>query len=390
MARAARLLITNADIYVPGSIVRRGSMLVDERGKIEAVTEAGRLPSADGAVTIDAAGMRLLPGFVDVHVHGGNGFRMMNATPRDVDEMSRFHAERGTTSFLATTDADAEERLAAALGNAADARRRTLPGAALLGVHLEGPYLDAGRGGAMDRRSLRPPDRNELRRLLAASEDSIRLVTMAPELPGGMETVSWLADRDITVSIGHSDATYDQVMEAVSRGARHTTHHFNGMRPLHHREPGVAGAGLANPNLTTELIADGFHVHPAVAKLLFDVKGPEGVCLVTDAVQCAGLPDGEYGHCRMVGGMVMLQDGSSLAGSSLTTIQALRNMASFTGYSISRLLPAITETPARQAGAADRKGSLVAGKDADFLLVDANLTIEATYVEGREVYRKPV
>ncbi|HZG76026.1 MAG TPA: N-acetylglucosamine-6-phosphate deacetylase [Paenibacillus sp.] len=388
MVRTARLWVTKADVYTPNGIVRRGNLLVNEQGIIEAVCEEGPLPEPpQGVEIVDAEGKRLLPGFIDVHVHGGNGYRMMDATPRDLDEMSRFHASRGTTAFLATTDADAEERLVAALHNAAASRRRELPGAALLGVHLEGPYIDLKRSGAMDKRTLRPPDLDELRRLLVASDHCIRIVTMAPELPGGMEAVSWLADRGITVSVGHSDATYEQMVEAVRRGARHTTHHFNGMSPLHHREPGVAGAGLMLPELTTELIADGFHVHPAAAKLLFDVKGPEGLCLITDAVRCAGLPDGDYGSIRMIDGMVMLHDGSSLAGSSLTTIGALRNMAAFTGYGIERLLPALTETPARQAGVSDRKGAIARGKDADFLLLGDDDTVEATYVEGREVYR---
>jgi len=214
------------------------------------------------------------------------------------------------------------------------------------------------------------------------------LVTLAPEVPGGKQAVEMLSGRGITVSVGHSDAAYEQVLAAVELGANHTTHHFNGMSPLHHREPGVAGAGLMIPQITTELIADGIHVHPAVVKLLFDVKGEQNVCMITDAVSCAGLPDGEYDDVIMSNGQIHLKDGSSLAGSSLTMIQALKNVMKFTGYPLDKILPSLTMVPARQAGIADRKGSLEAGKDADFLVVDENLNIQSTIVGGIEVYSK--
>jgi N-acetylglucosamine-6-phosphate deacetylase len=263
-----------------------------------------------------------------------------------------------------------------------------LDGAELLGVHLEGPFLNAARAGAQNKSHLRAPDVDALRRYMEASGNGIRLATLAPELEGGTEATAMLAQAGVTVSIGHSDATYEQALEAVRRGASQTTHHFNGMSPLHHREPGVAGAGLLCPELTTELICDGIHVHPAVVKLLFDVKGAQNVCMITDAVGPAGLPDGDYGEITMKDGQIWLKDGSSLAGSSLTMLQALKNAMRFTGYPLEKLLPSFTEVPARQIGVSDRKGSLDAGKDADFLIVDEPLTLHATYVRGREVYRR--
>lgn len=380
-----KTLYAGAVVYAPEGPIKDAGLLLDGNGVIEAV--GGSIGEAVGGVrVIDCAGLSILPGFIDVHVHGGGGYQMMDAAYESLDGMSRFHARHGTTSFLATTGTASHERIRAALHNAARGRRLGLSGAELLGVHLEGPYIDFKRSGAQDKTHIRPPDIAELRQYIDDSDDSIRLVTLAPELPGGLEAVTWLTAKGIAVSIGHSDATYEQVVEAVRCGATHTTHHFNGMSPLHHREPGVAGAGLMLDGLTAELICDGVHVHPAVVKLLVDVKGPDRVCMVTDAVYCAGLPDGDYGHKTMIGGEVYLKDRSSLAGSSLTTAKALVNMMAYTGYAPEKLLPMLTEVPARQIGVSDRKGSLAAGKDADFVIVDSSWQVRATYVRGVRVY----
>ncbi|HZG79128.1 MAG TPA: N-acetylglucosamine-6-phosphate deacetylase, partial [Paenibacillus sp.] len=382
---AVKKAFVNGKIYSGNRIVRIGSLVVDEEGRIEATNESADVPA--GASVRNLEGMTLLPGFVDVHVHGGGGFGMMDGDYDSLNGMSRFHAAHGTTSFLATTDSSSDENIVRALRNCADPAAKALDGAELLGVHLEGPFLNAARAGAQNKSHLRTPNVGALRRYLEASGNGIRLATLAPELDGGMEATEMLTQAGVTVSIGHSDATYAEALEAVRRGASQTTHHFNGMSPLHHREPGVAGAGLLCPELTTELICDGIHVHPAVVKLLFDVKGAQGICMITDAVGPAGLPDGEYGDITMKDGQIWLKDGSSLAGSSLTMIQALKNAMRFTGYPLERLLPSFTEVPARQIGVSNRKGSLDVGKDADFLVVDEQLTLHATYVRGREVYR---
>jgi len=382
---AVKKAFVNGKIYSGNRVVRIGSLVVDEEGRIEAANESADVPA--GASVRNLEGMTLLPGFVDVHVHGGGGFGMMDGDYNSLNGMSRFHAAHGTTSFLATTDSSSDENIVRALRNCADPAAKALDGAELLGVHLEGPFLNAARAGAQNKSHLRTPNVGALRRYLEASGNGIRLATLAPELDGGMEATEMLTQAGVTVSIGHSDATYAEALEAVRRGASQTTHHFNGMSPLHHREPGVAGAGLLCPELTTELICDGIHVHPAVVKLLFDVKGAQGICMITDAVGPAGLPDGEYGDITMKDGQIWLKDGSSLAGSSLTMIQALKNAMRFTGYQLERLLPSFTEVPARQIGVSNRKGSLDVGKDADFLVVDEQLTLHATYVRGREVYR---
>lgn len=378
-------LYMNGRFYTPDAIIDNGRMLVSSSGHIEAIG-GSEIQADQDTDTLDLAGGTILPGFIDVHVHGGNGFQVMEGAYSHLDEMSRFHAAHGTTSFLATTSTNSKEQTIKALQNAAAAKEIGLSGADLLGVHLEGPFINDKRRGAQKREHIRLPSPEELGEYIDASGHTIRLVTLAPEVEGGFAAVEWLVGRGITVSIGHSDATYAQVEQAVKLGANHTTHHFNGMSALHHREPGVAGAGLIMSEFTTELIADGIHVHPAVVKLIFATKTPWNVCMITDAVTCAGLPDGDYGSVTMTNGQVYLKDGSSLAGSSLTTIQALRNVLKFTGYPLERILPSLTLVPARQIKVQDRKGSLEAGKDADFLVVDDDLQIRSTYVKGTQVY----
>ncbi|SDW17126.1 N-acetylglucosamine-6-phosphate deacetylase [Paenibacillus sp. CF384] len=384
---AQALCVVGATVYTPNGIVEQGRLIVDEHGKIAAIG-GSELQVESQVVIQDASGMLLIPGFVDVHIHGGNGCSVMTGEYEQLDGISRFHAAHGTTSFLATTTTAPLERIELALRNIAAAIREGVSGAELIGIHLEGPYIDEKRRGAQSKADIREPNGLEIERLIEAADHRIKLVTLAPEVNGGLEAVRQLASLGITVSAGHSNATYEQVGEAVSSGLSHTTHHFNGMSPLHHREPGLAGAGLMLAELTTELICDGIHVHPAVVKLLFDTKGPDQVCMITDAVSCAGLADGDYGEVTMRGGQILLKDGSSLAGSSLTMIHALRNAIRFTGYPLEKLLPSMTAVPARQAGVVASKGSLEQGKDADFLLLDQNLDIVATYVRGKAVYRR--
>ncbi|CAI6080128.1 N-acetylglucosamine-6-phosphate deacetylase [Cohnella sp. JJ-181] len=381
-----RLLLTNGRIYAGGGRIEEGRLLIGVDGRIEAV--GGTEVTAADAQTLDLGGAIVIPGLVDQHVHGGGGCQTMDATHECLNGMSLFHAAHGTTSFLATTESAAEERIVAALRNAVQAAERGLEGAEMLGVHLEGPFLNPVRCGAQDKANIRPADPAELERYLEAAGGLIRIVTVAPEIGGGMAAAERLSRAGITVSVGHSDATLAQMREAIRLGATQTTHHFNGMSPFHHREPGAAGAGLICPELTTELIADGIHVHPDAVKLLFDVKGPRGVCVITDAVYCAGLPDGEYGETTMKDGQVWLKDGSSLAGSSLTMLQALKNVLAFTGRSLEEVLPSLTEVPARQIGVSERKGRLEAGMDADFLVLDEALELKSTYVRGRLAYAK--
>ena len=376
--------LINAKIYTPNKRIENGYLCFSE-GQITTLGEMHNLDVSSGQY-IDLKGKGILPGLIDVHVHGGNNYAFMDENLETINEVSLYHARNGTTSLLATTTTASADKIKRSLSVLADAIDHGVDGAEILGVHLEGPFINEKRGGAQDRSTILEPDLFLLKEFLTASRDTIRLVTMATERDKEHELTTYLLSKKITVSIGHSDATYHDVLEVVKLGVNHTTHHFNGMRPMHHRDPGLAGAGLLLSELTTELIADGFHVHSDLIKLLFSVKGSQGVCLITDAVSCAGLPDGDYDRVTITNGKVMLKDGSSLAGSTLTTIQALKNVLHYTGLSIEDVLPSLTLVPARQIGVSDRKGSLELGKDADFLIVNDRLDLEATYVKGKAVY----
>ncbi|REE86170.1 N-acetylglucosamine 6-phosphate deacetylase [Paenibacillus taihuensis] len=381
----------NAQIYTGYELINGGGFITSGDGTIVSVGSPSLIESevekADRVTDLD--GKIVLPGFVDVHVHGGGGYSLPRGEPEDFRGAAKYHAAHGTTSMLATTDGAIEPTTLGMLRNALQAQTdRTNDGADYIGVHLEGPFLNPIRKGAFDESLLHPPDQGEMERYIEASGGTIRLITVAPELAGGESFVKWLTAQGIRVSIGHSNATYEQSLQAIEWGARHTTHHFNGMSPFHHRDPGVAGAGMTQPSLTTELIADGIHVHPAAVRFLFDLKGAWNVCVITDAVLQAGLPDGDYGETVVSEGKIYLKGTETLAGSSATMLESLRRVLDYTGRSLGNVLPSITIVPAREAGADKRKGSLSAGLDADFLVLDEQLNLLETYVRGHRVYQK--
>lgn len=377
----------HAQLYNGRERFADGRLVIAEDGTIVSAGPADAPATADMGETVDLAGKIIVPGFVDVHVHGGGGYDLLRGEPEDFRGTARFHAAHGTTSLLATTGGAPEPQTIGILRNALQAQTDgSMNGADYIGVHLEGPFLNPIRKGAFEEAWLHPPDREEMERYIAAAGGTIQLITLAPELAGGEPFVRWLTDQRVRVSIGHSDATYEQAVSAVAWGARHTTHHFNGMRPFAHREPGVAGAGLTEPRLTAEIIVDGIHVHPAAVRLLYDLKGPWNVCVITDAVYQAGMADGEYGNTVVDGGKIYLKGTDTLAGSSATMLDSLRRVLDITGRPLEDVLPSFTAVPAREAGADRRKGALAQGLDADFLVLDERLELLETYVRGRRVY----
>jgi N-acetylglucosamine-6-phosphate deacetylase len=351
---------------------------------------AGEPPEAGAGVTaIDGRGRLLLPGFVDVHVHGALGHEVMDGDVDGLFAQARFLAQHGVTSFVPTTWTGSRERTLAALESVGEALRRPRPAgsARMLGAHMEGPYLNPKRAGAQDPGFMRPPEPGELERYLDFG--FVRLMTVAPELPANEPVLAELRRRGITISAGHTDATYAEMAAAVERGVRHATHTYNAMRPLHHRDPGTVGACLTLDALRCELIADGHHVDPVAMDVLVRARGVDAVVLVSDAVRPTGLPEGEYPlddrTVEVRGGAVRLPDGG-LAGSVLTLDRALRNLARATGRELTELWPAASANPAASAGVADRKGRLDVGMDADLVLVDADVTVHATVVEGELAY----
>lgn len=381
----APLLITNARIV--GTPAPHGWLLTEGR-TIKAVGH-GDVPAFENVETIDARGLTLLPGFIDVHVHGADGHETMDASPDALRSMARFYARHGVTSFLATTWTEPRQRIMAALETIARNQGPQPDGATILGAHLEGPYINADRRGAQRAEDVRRAERDEALAFLDLGV--IRLTTVAPEFAENEWFIRECVKRGVTVSAGHTAATYAQVRDAVRLGVTHATHTYNAMTGLSHRESGTIGGVLTSPEIHCELIADYIHVHPAAMQILYACKGVNGTILITDAVRPAGLPDGDYEiDDRTVivkDGAVRLPDGT-LAGSTLTMNRALRNFMRATGQPLDTLWPTSSLNAARAIGAADRKGSLERGKDADLVLVDDDMNVHLTVVEGRIVYRK--
>jgi len=347
--------------------------------------ETGPAPiPPDGTVRF---GGYICPGFVDLHVHGGGGADFMDGDPEAVATIPTTHARHGTTGLLATTLTAPEAEILRAIRAVKAAPRQ---GARVLGFHIEGPFINPGCKGAQDERFIRPPSPAEADRWMACGDNEDRWhMTLAPELPGAIATIRHLVGKGAIVSAGHTDCTYAQLREAVAAGVSHITHLFNGMRGLHHREPGTAGGALTLPGLTVEVIADGVHIHPTALDLTVRSRGPEDVLLVTDAMRATGLGDGEYylGGLKGVvrGGSVRLADGT-LAGSVLTMDRAVGNMVELAGVPLHQAVAMASLQPARVHGLQDTVGSLALGKRADIAILDGELRTRLTLVGGQIAY----
>jgi N-acetylglucosamine-6-phosphate deacetylase len=329
----------------------------------------------------------ILPGLIDVHVHGGGGADFMDGTSEAVNTVTTFHARHGTTALAATTLSASQRHIARAITAIAEKPAESTNGRAeIAGIHLEGPYINPVKSGAQDRASIRPPEIREVEEWIALAPQVRWMMTIAPEVEGAWAVLERFR-HDILFSIGHTAATYAQALEAVQRGARHFTHLFNAMTPFHHRDPGVVGAALVSPQCTVELIADGVHVHPVVLQTFARLM-PERVTLVTDAMRAAGLGPGSYQlydyEVTVAEGAARLADGV-LAGSTLTMIRALQNMVELAGLPLEQVLPWATEIPARILRLEKRKGRIEIGYDADLLVVSPRFELRRLLLCGEEL-----
>lgn len=385
------LIITNGTI-VTDNLIHKGTVVtIGDRIMFVGGEEEGEriLAAASPHVfqVIDAQGGLIAPGLIDVHMHGADGAELMDGTREAVETMARFVAKNGTVAFLPSTVTALEEKTRLVSQVVADYQDLE-DGAEVLGIHLEGPYINEKYKGAQYGPAIRPASTSELEELHAVLGEKLRLVTLAPEVPGSLEAAQWLKDRGVTVSIGHTDATYDQAVQGFKGGITHVTHTFNGMRGLHHREPGVVGAVLATPGLYAELIADLIHVHPGAIQVLLRTVGVEHLVLVTDSVQATGLPDGEYvlgdNEIFVQDGAARLADGT-LAGSTLTLKQAVRNMIEEIGVHPVDAFRMASLNPARTLGL-EHRGWIREGNRADFVLLTADFEVQKTIIAGRVVY----
>lgn len=335
---------------------------------------------------VDARAYIALPGMIDLHIHGGFGRDMMEGTPEAVQCIAQHLTRHGVTAFLATPLTAPWDAIRACIRAAREVREHGSAGARLVGCHLEGPFINPKRAGAQPREHIRPPSICELETELGELMSELRIVTLAPELEGGLELTQYLTKQGIIVSIGHSDATYEQTLQAVDHGARHATHTFNAMRPFQHRDPGLAGAVMLHEALTAEIIWDNVHTHSATAQLLVKAKGMERVICVSDGTTGVGMPDGFtfglWGHRAIVqNNAARMVETGGLAGSTIAMDACLRHCAAAFNLEVASLLCAAN--PARALGYEGELGTLRPGARADIILWNPHAQqVEYTYIDG--------
>ena len=388
-----RTIFTASRLYTPTEEILNPLLVIEDGRIIEVSAHLGK--EAPGKVAlVDFGDAVLAPGFLDIHMHGGAGLDLMRAAPADLPRLGRFLASHGVTGYFPTTVAapldatcTALERLADAIeaaqyssgtnGDAVQARP--------LAIHLEGPFLSHKRRGVHPPEYLLAPTIEIFDRLWQAARGHVRMMTIAPEVPGALEVIAEAARRNVCVSIGHSDAEMTIAQDAVNAGARHATHTFNAMRPLDHRDPGILGEVLTDGRMSADIIADGIHVSPPVVKLFLQAKGIEQAVLITDSISATGMPDGRY---QLGPIQVDVNDGKctangSLAGSVLTMDRAVRNVTQFALWSLKDAVRAATLNPARAVGLAAKQGVLAPGANADFTVLSRAGDVMKTIVGGR-------
>ncbi len=351
-----------------------------ENGRIVQISD--HIAFTEDETVIDCTGYRIVPGFVDIHIHGCAGSDTMDAAREAIENMAGYLVTKGVTSFCPTTMSAPKEEILAAVRAAGDCMKKPCAGAAVVGVNMEGPFLSAAKKGAQQEKYLAPPDFSFLQEAYTASGEALRIVTVAPELENAMPFIEQAA-KLCTVSLGHTRADYETAKVAADKGARHITHLFNAMPDFLHRQPGAAGAAFEDERISAELICDGHHVHPSVLKSAFRLLGDRAV-VVSDAMRAAGMPtEEEYTlggqPVTVQGDKAMLADGT-LAGSVTNLHEEICRLVSF-GVPLEQAIKAATLIPARVIGMADEIGSLAPGKRADLVILDENLEIAAVYHE---------
>ncbi|WP_202460366.1 N-acetylglucosamine-6-phosphate deacetylase [Streptomyces sp. SID1328] len=373
---ARPLVLTGGTVVLPTGEVPGGRVAVDGRRIAERAPE--------GADVLDVTGHWVVPGFVDLHNHGGGGAAFSGGA-EDALTAVRTHREHGTTTLVASTVTEDLDVLARQTGMLAELAEQ----GDIAGVHFEGPFISPCRKGAHSEALLRDPDPAEVRKLVDAARGHAKMVTLATELPGGLDSVRLLAEQGVIAAVGHTDASYEQTVAAVDAGATVATHLFNAMPPIGHRDPGPITALLEDGRVTVELINDGTHLHPAALQLAFHHAGAGRVAFITDAMDAAGSGDGRYLlgplEVEVRDGVARLVEGGSIAGSTLTLDRAFRRAVTVDRIPVTDVVKALSANPARLLGMADRVGSLEPGKDADLVLLDGDFALKGVMRRGEWV-----
>lgn len=385
-------IINNLMVHSEKETYKNGYIKVVD-GKIAEVGPASQYKQDDDAKVITLSpDYQVIPGAIDIHIHGASNSDAMDATHDALSTMAKTLPKEGTTSFLATTMTQSTQAIESALLNAGKyIENQTQENAEIVGIHLEGPFISPARKGAQPEDYIVDPDVTLFKRWQEMAENQIKLVTLAPEQPNGLDLAAHLRGTGVVASIGHSDATYDQIDEAIQAGTTHVTHLYNGMRGLHHREPGVLGAAYLRDELYVELIADGIHCRPEMIKLAYNQITSERMILITDSLRAKWLEKGTYD----LGGQPVnvdetkatLSDGT-LAGSILKMNDAIKNTMEYTGCSMTDIIKMTAENPAKQLRIFDRKGSIQVGKDADLVILNDRLDVEMTFCRGNLAFKK--
>ncbi len=382
-----KLLITNCRLFDAPDDKQTTSILI-ENGTI---TQIGQINSSAGCNnTLDAQGRIIAPGFIDIHIQGAGGADTLDATPDALKAISQTCARFGTTGFLATTVFKPEQENQH-LTVAAEHVGRNLGGANLLGIHLEGPFISLEKKGMILPECICPPSSQVLDKILDITNGHLRMMTIAPELPDSTQIIKRLLDSNVIASFGHSNATYQQTLDGFNAGISHVTHLFNTMPSIHHRSPGPLLAIFQTKHVTTQLIADGVHIHPAVLKFAFEALGPNRIIPITDGMQALGLGDGKFIYNSIEyeskNGTARYKDGT-LIGTALGLSQLLEKLIAFTDCPLDVAIKTVTQNPAGLLGLQGKKGTIAPGKDADLVLLDHDHSVHTTIVAGKIVFRK--
>ena len=379
------ITLKNANVVTPDGVVSKGIIDV-ENGRIKHIRKESDSKS-DDKNAIDLKGKYVFPGFIDLHVHGGGGGSFNSVDPIDHEKARSYHLQHGTTSMLTTTSTTEFEFLEKVLASLSISAKMPIKGSRVLGIHTEGPFISPKRNGAHHIPLILEGSNELMDRLISASNNLVSMVTVAPEIKGGLDLIKHLISKNIVASLGHSEATFEEATKGIELGATSTTHTFNAMSPLQHREPGMVGAVLDADDIFCEAILDGIHIHPVAFRVLLARKGIDKVNLVTDSTSYAGECDGKFSRpdgrtLIKDGGRIVIEGSNTLAGSSLNMNMALKNCLKFSTVDLSDLSKLTSLNAAKIIGCENDLGSIESGKIADLVVLDANFDTQAVMMEG--------
>ncbi|HEY8361854.1 MAG TPA: N-acetylglucosamine-6-phosphate deacetylase [Tissierellaceae bacterium] len=377
-----KILLKQGEIYTEKKIIYNGDLLISD-GKILGIGKS--LSNNIDAEIIDVKGKKILPGFIDIHIHGGVGYDTMDATYEALNAISIHLAKHGVTSFCATTMTMDLPYILRALENINETMKKGTKGAQILGAYIEGPFIGKEHKGAHDEKYIKLPNKEIFDKFLEVSGNNVKVLALAPEKDPDGSFIEYVTKKDIKVALGHTNATYEEMKRGVDHGATIAVHTYNGMKGLHHRQPGALGEVLLDDRIYSEVISDFIHTHPASIKLLIKIKGINKVILISDAMRACGLGDGEYtfgGQKVFVKEGVAKVENGSLAGSTLTLDKALKNLTSL-GIPLLEVTKMVSLNPAKAIGVDSRKGSIEIGKDADLVVLNHDLSVHMTIIGGR-------